>query len=100
VKNNKNVDNDELVEIEKKVNKSEDKEICYSLHSIHFYEQKFETKVSVDYVNIYIDEKKKPIVYDGRIEHQVKSIDHPIYIYNMSNNLRQSFVFLFIHFFL
>jgi hypothetical protein len=59
-------DNDELVEIEKKVNKSEDKKICYSLHTIHSYEQKCETKVSVDYVNIHththLDEKKSDCI--------------------------------------
>jgi len=76
------------------VNKSEDKEICYSLHTIHFYEQKYETKVSIDYVNIYFDEKRKKIVYDGRIEHQTKSIDHPIYVY-MSNNPKAIFCFSF-----
>lgn len=56
---NKDVDNDELVEIENKVNKNEDKEICYSLYTIHSYEQKCETKVSVDYVNRKFDENEK-----------------------------------------
>ena len=92
-------DNDELVEIEKKVNKSEDKKICYSLHTIHSYEQKCETKVSVDYVNIHIQNwmKKKTIVCDGSkqliVEHQTKSIDHPNVCVYTSNNLRQSFIF-------
>jgi hypothetical protein len=95
-------DNDELVEIEKKVNKSEDKKICYSLHTIHSYEQKCETKVSVDYVNIHTHthlDEKKAIVYDGSkhliVEHHAKSIDHPnvcVCVY-MSNNPRRSFIY-------
>ncbi len=44
--------------------RKEDKKISYSLHTIHFYVQKCEIKVTVDYVNTHIllaKRKKKPL---------------------------------------
>jgi len=99
---NKYINNDQLIKIEKKVKKSEDKEICCSLHTIYSYEQKCETKVTVNYVNIYLNQKKKELYLmaesSSLLVMNKKSIDHPMCMCVHIKQPEAMFYFFFVHF--